>query len=89
KNYIVIDLEKNPLLARLENHWIMRVIAEAGTTAGDTELLTNGFLKGNPKLYLEQYQAVDKAQLEDYFLVVESCFEEKPSMKLMSKDSKK
>lgn len=85
----VKDLEKNELLARLENNWIMEVIADAGTNEGTSELVKRGFVLGNPKLYLEQYNAVDKAKLEDYFLILESSFPDKPPMRLYSKDSKK
>lgn len=85
----VKDLEKNDLLARLENNWIMEVISEAGTNEGTRELINMGFIKKNPKLYLQQYEAVDKAQLEDYFLIAESWLEEKAPLRLYSKDSKK
>lgn len=85
----VKDLEKNELLARLENNWIMEVIADAGTNEGTSELVKRGFVLGNPKLYLEQYNAVDKAKLEDYFLILESSFPDNPPMRLYSKDSKK
>lgn len=85
----VIDLEKNEILARLENNWIMETLGEAGTNEGTAELLKEGFLEGKPKLYLEHYNAVDKASLEDYFLILESYFPEKPQMRLYSKDSKK
>lgn len=85
----VLDLEKNPLLARLENNWIMNVLPEAGTNEGAAELVKLSFLEGNPTLYLEQYKTLDKASLEDYYLILESFFPEKPLMRLYSKDSKK
>lgn len=85
----VIDLEKNELLARLESKWIMEVLQEAGTNEGTASLIKKSFINGNPKLYLEQYRAVDKAELEDYFLLLESYFPEKPLLRLYSKDSKK
>ena len=85
----VIDLEKNGLLARLENNWITEVLMDAGTNEGLAELVKNSFFLGNPNLYLDQYNAVDKASLEDYFLIAESYFSDKPPMRLYSKDSKK
>lgn len=85
----VFDLEKNGLLARLENNWITEVLPEAGTNEGLAELVKRSFILGNPNLYLEQYNSVDKASLEDYFLIAESYFSEKPPMRLYSKDSKK
>ena len=85
----VFDLEKNELLARLENNWITEVLPEAGTNEGLAELVKSSFILGNPNLYLEQYNSVDKASLEDYFLIAESYFSDKPPMRLYSKDSKK
>lgn len=85
----VKDLEKNEILARLENGWIMNVLSDAGSNSGSAELVKTGFALGNPKLYLEQYRALDSATLEDYFLILESYFPEKPPMRLYSKDSKK
>lgn len=85
----VKDLEKNEVLARLENGWIMDVLSDAGTNKGAAELVKTGFVLGNPKLYLDQYRALDNAKLEDYFLILESYFPEKPPMRLYSKDSKK
>lgn len=84
----VIDLEKNPLLARLENGWIMAILSEAGTNEGAAKLVEKSFHLGNPQLYLEQYKAVDSAHLEDYFLILESYFPSHPAMRLYSKDSK-
>ena len=85
----VFDLEKNELLARLENNWITEVLPEAGTNEGLAELVKSSFILGNPNLYLEQYNSVDKASLEDYFLIAESYFSDKPPMRLYSKDSNK
>lgn len=84
----VIDLEKSEILSRLENNWIMEILSQAGTNEGAAELVKSGFVQGNAKLFLDQYAAVDKAALEDYFLILESYFPETPPMRLYSKDSK-
>ena len=85
----VIDLEKNELLAHLENNWLMAVIAQAGSQEGKAKLIQRGEIQKNPKLYLDQYEAVSKAKLEDYFLVAEKFFAEKAPLTIYSKDSKK
>lgn len=84
----VIDLEKSEILSRLENNWIMEILSGSGTNEGAAELVKSGFAQGNAKLCLDQYAAVDKAALEDYFLILESYFPETPPMRLYSKDSK-
>lgn len=85
----VIDLEKTDLLARLENNWLMAVIGGAASQAGTARLMQGGEVQKNPKLYLNQYQAVSKAKPEDYFLIAESYFDQKAPLRLYSKDSKK
>lgn len=85
----VIDLEKTDLLARLENNWLMAVISEAGSQEGTARLMQSGEIHKNPKLYLEQYEAIAKAKAEDYFLIAESYFGTKAPLSLYSKDSKK
>lgn len=85
----VIDLEKTDLLARLENNWLMAVISGAASQAGTARLMQGGEVQKNPKLYLNQYQAVSKAKPEDYFLIAESYFDQKAPLRLYSKDSKK
>ena len=85
----VIDLEKNELFSSLENNWLMAVISGAGSQEGTARLMQSGEVQKNPKLYLEQYQAISKAKTEDYFLIAESYFSEKPPLRIYSKDSKK
>ncbi|WP_407429345.1 insulinase family protein [Treponema sp.] len=85
----VIDLEKTELLSKFENNWLMRVIAQAENQTGTAKLIQTGEVQKNPKLYLEQYAAIDKANPEDYFLITESYFTDKIPLALYSKDSKK
>jgi hypothetical protein len=85
----VIDLEKSDLLARLENNWLMAVISEAGSQEGTARLMQSGQVQKNPRLYLDQYDAISKAKVEDYFLIAESYFGSKAPLRLYSKDSKK
>ena len=85
----VIDLEKSDLLARLENNWLMAVISGAGSQGGTARLIQSGEVQKNPRLYLHQYEAVSKANPEDYFMIATSYFDEKAPLRLYSKDSKK
>ena len=85
----VIDLEKSSLLSAFENNWLMAVISGAGSQEGTARLMQNGQVQKNPKLYLEQYDAISKAKVEDYFLIAESYFGDKAPLRLYSKDSKK
>ena len=85
----VIDLEKSDLLASLENNWLMAVISKAGSQEGTARLMQSGEVQKNPRLYLEQYQAISKAKIEDYYLIAESYFDSLPPLRLYSKDSKK
>ena len=85
----VIDLEKGELLARLENNWLMAVISGAQSQEGTARLIQSGEVQKNPCLYLDQYEAVSKAQGEDYFLILSSYFESEKKLRLYSKDSKK
>ena len=85
----VIDLEKTDLLASLENNWLMALISKAGSQEGTASLMQSGEVQKNSRLYLEQYQAISKAKIEDYYLITESYFDSLPPLRLYSKDSKK
>ena len=85
----VIDLEKSELLTRLENGWLMAVISQAGSQDGTAKLIQIGEIQKNARLYLDQYEAIDKAKGEDYFLIAESYFDSAAPLRLYSKDSKK
>ena len=85
----VIDLEKNELLARLENNWLLAVIGGAASQEGTARLMQSGEIQKNPKLYLNQYEAVSNAKLEDYASLMERYFDSAASLRLYSKDSKK
>jgi len=84
----VIDLEKSDLLSTLENNWLMNVIGEAASQEGTARLIQIGEVQKNPRLYLNQYEAISKAKAEDYFLILTSYFEHAKSLRLYSKDSK-
>lgn len=85
----VIDLEKIDLLASLENNWLMAVISKAASQEGTARLMQSGEIQKNPKLYLRQYEAISKAGVEDYLLIVEKYFAPLPPLRLYSKDSKR
>ncbi len=84
----VIDAEKNPLLSKIESGWILKVLSQASTPHGTAQLIESGLILKNAQLYLDQYDVVDKAEAEDYFLIAESMIEAKAPLILYSKDSR-
>ena len=85
----VIDLEKTDLLAGLENNWIMEVLSQAASQTGTARLIQSGKIQDNPQLYLNQYEAVSKAEAEDYMRLAEKYLTESSPLRLYSKDSPK
>lgn len=85
----VIDLEKSDLLSRLENGWLMAVIAGAGSQSGTARLIQIGGIQKNARLYLDQYEAIDRAKAEDYLRVAERYFAPAAPLRLYSKDSRR
>ena len=85
----VKDLEKNDFLAKLENLWIINELEKTSTNEGTAFLIQKGLASGNPELYLDQYEAVNKATAEDYYLVFNSYLENFPRMRIYSADTKK
>lgn len=83
----VTDLVKPDVLSELENGWLMAVIADAGSQSGAAALIQTGSIQKNPQLYLDQYEAVDKAGCEDYFLILESYFSRGRTVQIFSTDS--
>ena len=79
--------QKAPLLAALENRWLMRALSATGTAAGTAALLQAGAMHGNPALYLDQYAAVSSATAEDYFIVMNRYFADLPDFRVYSVDS--
>ncbi|MDE6774625.1 MAG: hypothetical protein K2J14_08400 [Treponemataceae bacterium] len=79
--------QKAPLLAALENRWLMRALSATGTAAGTAALLQAGAMHGNPALYLDQYAAIASATAEDYFIVMNRYFADLPDFRVYSVDS--
>ena len=83
----IIDYEKNALLSKIENGWIVANLAESGTARGTAELVQKGALLGKPNMYLEQYEAVDEATAADYILVITKFIPGIPPVRIYSRDS--
>ena len=83
----VIDLEKKDLLSGLENNWLLSVLGTASSQSGTARLMQLGEIHKNPKLYLKQYEAVSKAEAEDYYLIALSYLSEKAPLTVYSVDS--
>ena len=84
-----IDLEKDELLARLENLWILHELDKTSDNQGTAVLIQKGKALGNPLLYLDMYKAVSSATAEDFYLVAKAYLPETPALRIYSVDSKK
>jgi zinc protease len=85
----VKELEKEELLKELENLWVTRELEKTSSAEGTAFLIQKGAARNNACLYLDQYQAISRANAEDYYLIYKSYFSQTPSFRLYSADSKK
>ena len=81
--------EKNPLLLKIENRWVLNSLSQTATPEGTANLIQFGTALSNPQLYLDEYECVDKATAEDYISVLSEFFPELPKVRIYSSDSKK
>jgi len=85
----VSNLEKDSILTELENLWVIKELEKTSTNEGTATLIQNGRINGNPTLYLDMYDAVNKATAEDYYIIAKSYLLSIPSLRIYSADSKK
>ncbi len=85
----ISNLEKDSILTELENLWVIRELEKTSTNEGTATLIQNGRINGNPTLYLDMYDAVNKATAEDYYIIAKSYLLSIPSLRIYSADSKK
>jgi len=88
-NVKLVDLEKNEIISRMENQWIMANLSETGTAQGTTALIQKGYAFGKPNLYLEQYSAIDNATAADYYLILSKYIKNLPTIRIYSADSRR
>ncbi len=82
-----IETEKDPLLADIEDKWILRELDKTWDNPGTVALIQRGKASGNSCLYLDSYEAVSKATAEDYYIICKSFLPELPVLRIYSKDS--
>ncbi len=84
------DGAKPALLVSMENRWLLRTLADSGTAGGQAKLIQTSLARGkDPQLYLKQYQTVNKALPQDYYIIAQAYLDEVPPLRLYSADSKK
>ncbi len=83
------DLQKAELVERMENLWILNNLSDVQSALGTVKLIQKGCELKNPKLYLDQYEAIDKALQDDYFVIAQAWLEKIPPIRIYSADSRK
>lgn len=95
----ILDLKKElnsdramQTVQKIKDNWTTNQLSSAQTNSGTALLLQQGLeyfpSKTNPEYYLEQYNYIQNASLQD-FIEILNYFPEKAQMRFYSKDSKK
>lgn len=76
------------LLANIKTRWELKALEKTQTNEGTAELLQQGLITGNAKLYLNDYVNIEKADLKKFIKVADKYFPDAPTYSIYSKDAK-
>ena len=82
------DKIKGELLSAIESRWVLNALSETNNPEEIASQIQLGAARGNPLLYIEEYESIDNAGAGDYLKILEELIPSLPLLRIYSVDSR-